>query len=315
MHRSDFPALSVAHFLKDACGQGLPAQDAAWLKAQGFFLDTCLRQIVIAPHTVSPPTWARGGIEWFYGNDAYSFLLQTACGLNSAIPGESNILGQIKSAWTDWTQTELRPDAIRLEPLMQSLFSNCAVIRQQHLQGIGGSSYGSLLRKFLNPTTNGRILIVGAGKLAQSLLPFLSNYDVSIWNRTKPTHDLPANIKLFTPAAASNAAAWADYIIITTPADATNDKRWHTLINTRSQKTVHLGCRRANRGIWTSLGETTSEAKQFADLDDLFDLRRQQSVTRSLRVNHARRACQLSAIDLTFGSQHEQPPDLIAQRA
>jgi hypothetical protein len=300
---------SIAHRLKDDSGRGMLASDAARVRTAGCFVDTCQRQLVIVPRTNADRAHTQASLEWRHDHDAYAFLLQTACGLNSPIPGETNVLGQIKRAWTDWQESAGRRERQSLAPLMRRLFDDSAAIRNEHLHGIGGHSYGSLLRKLLQPRRDDRVLIVGAGALAQSLLPYLRNATLGIWNRN--AIDALDGAHIFAPADAARAAVWANRIVLTTPADPENDGRWFTHVVHGQQNLVHLGCRRASRGIWARL----PAGRRFADLDDLFDLRSRQSSVRSLRVGYARKACTALAQRLCFADADERTPQLLARRA
>ena len=99
------PGFGIAHVRKDAAGFGMSERDRTYLERSGFCLDTCLRQIAILPRRSNPQTELDTRIEWRTDRSAYSFLLQTATGLNSAIAGESNILGQFKHGWARWQKS------------------------------------------------------------------------------------------------------------------------------------------------------------------------------------------------------------------
>ncbi len=61
-------------------------------------LGTCLREVrigMVAPHEQPSNSVAdAAGYERFLGAEAYRFLLQLACGLESEIAGETEILGR-----------------------------------------------------------------------------------------------------------------------------------------------------------------------------------------------------------------------------
>ena len=304
------PAFGVAHVRKDAAGKGMSEHDVAWLSRSGFFLDTCLRQIAILPVTTSPQPELETDIEWLTDRAGYSFLLQTATGLNSAIAGESNILGQFKHGWARWQTARQSEMHIQLADLMTQLFADSAYVRQQHLHGIGGHSYGSLVRKMLKAPTDANILIVGAGDLSQSIRPYLANFELGIWNRTRVLQTDVGNARIFAPDEAARAAGWASHIVITAPADASNDAFWHRQLHPALTCVIHLGLRKASRGVWANL----PAALRFADLDDVFGLRSSQSTIRSLKVGYARKACQLHAARIRFTGGDRYAP-AIAQRA
>lgn len=304
------PGFGIAHVRKDAAGLGMSDRDMAYLERSGFFLDTCLRQIAVLPRRSNPQSELNTRIEWRTDRAAYSFLLQIATGLNSAIAGESNILGQFKHSWARRQQTRYYTANTGLDELMTQLFADSAAIRQQHLHGIGGHSYGSLVRKLLKAPADANILIVGAGDLSKSIRPYLGNYKLGIWNRTPLESFATEHARVFAPNEAALAAAWATHIVITTPADAHNDGFWHQQVHQNIASIIHLGLRKANPGVWSNLPPELD----FADLDDVFGLRSSQSTIRSLKVGYARKACQLQAARIQF-SDDAQCTLALAQQA
>jgi len=260
------------------------------LRGSGFYADTCLREIAVP---VKPDNELPLAVEHFgsvedcqllRGAEAYAFLLQTITGLNSSIPGETNVQGQIRKAWDNWRHTADPLLVNQSNELMHRLFKDSREIRRDYLQGIGGNSYGTLVRKLLNPNPQSRLLIVGAGDLAISLLPFFSAFYTAIWNRHAV--DLQNDVRTFAPDESCAAFNWATQLIITTPPEPANEARWARMANAAAihPPVVHLGRRRANQGIW-------SDYKHLLDLDDIFDLRHSQSSLRSLNILRARQAC------------------------
>ncbi|MDG1462043.1 MAG: hypothetical protein P8R04_00605 [Gammaproteobacteria bacterium] len=281
--------LLVLHQAKASDGRANWLSDCPSPDAPGFFLDTCMRKLAI-PATSnlrdSIGAYAAGNqLELFSGPDAYRFLLEVATGLHSAIPAETNILGQIKSAWQNCATSMRRDDTARLQPVIQSLLNDSKLIRQEHLQGLGGNSYGSLARKLIKPNPNNRILFVGSGELTQSMLPFFRNLDVGVWNYRLPV-DAPAwATQVFEPDQSSDAADWANAVVLTTPQDLTNDNRWIRLLHDYPMSAIlHLGVRRELPGMW-------SNTHELLTLDDLFDLRSSQSDIRSIQIQQAQKAC------------------------
>src|SRR5439155_10872581 len=69
----------------------------------------------------------------------------------------------------------------------QRLLTDAREIRTQHLQGLGSRSYGSAVRRYL--TTVQHTVLVGTGKLAQEVLPFLADDGRSVdqWGRNLET--------------------------------------------------------------------------------------------------------------------------------
>src|SRR5438067_8464678 len=112
-----------------------------------------------------PPT-----VEVFRGQEAYRFLLEVICGLNSPIVGETAVMGQFKE-FSLQARFPKTPWGAFLHRLMSNLLIDARRVRHDHLQGIGSQSYGSLVRQQVKgmPT----VAVLGAGKLAREILPWL----------------------------------------------------------------------------------------------------------------------------------------------
>ena len=306
--------LVVIHRPKDAAGHGMDDQRRQNLSRHGMFLDTCLRQVAIIDANRTPGHLAAQTcsgdptMELRRGAEAYSFLLQTATGLNSSIPGETNILGQFKHAWRHWRAQAEQAQLCGIQTTMHSLIADSSRIRQEYLQGIGGNSYGTLVRKLLQPETDTRLLFVGTGKLAQSMLPFFAAFERGLWSRGKPREAQLESVRVFGRDGAQHAADWATHLLLTTPAEDGNDGLWAKLIDTNIRKIVHLGRRRAEPGVWSD----SKFAGQYFDLDDVFDLRQQQSSLRSLQICRARKACQQLAGSYAMLIPDATPQSLLA---
>ncbi len=243
-------------------------------------ITTCLRTLWISPTPL--PQDLAGTPERFEHRDAHRFLLEVMTGLRSKIAGETNVLGQCRRAWRSFG--ERNPRRPELQTLMHRLFSQAAEIRRTYLEGIGGASYGSLLRMLLRPARDDRILIVGAGALAQSILPYLRAWPIGVWNHRNIDEQF-SRVRIFAPEEAEQAAAWGEHVVMTTPADACNDLQWAQLLSRQPKRSVvHLGHR---RGSHFPLPTDTRSWQ----LDDLFDLAEAQANVRSLQVERARRAC------------------------
>lgn len=304
MDAMDINNLTVIHRIKDAAGHGLIPMHEAQLREQGLYLNTCLRQLVILDDAGRPQPLRINDpeLQWFSGSDAYSFLLQTATGLNSSIPGETNILGQFQHAWRSWRTQADAGAAGRLDATMRRLFTDSRQIRREYLQGIGGNSYGSLVRKLLAPDSSARILFVGAGKLAHSMQTLFAAYDVAFWNYRTSSDTCSKHLRLFPGYALELAADWATHIVLTTPAEAETDALWARLVSD-AQTVVHLGRRRAEPGTWSRVALNG----RYFDLDDVFELRSRQSSVRSLQVRRARKACEQLAANRINDSHIAEP--------
>lgn len=234
--------------------------------------------------------------ETYAGADAYRFLLEVASGLRSAVPGETNVFGQVRRAWEAYRRAAGPADSAPLGPLVARLIADTRAIRHEHLQNIGGASYGPLVRRLLRAADGDRVLIVGAGELARSLLPFFRAHRVGIWNRHLPGAAFAAAGRVFAPAEGAQAAEWAQHVIMTTPADDANDRLWMSWLGASlAECLVHLGRRRCEPSAWP-------DHLLAYDLDDVFELRRSQDNVRSLQLERARHACRERAQALAGGT-------------
>lgn len=250
-------------------------------------VNTCLREVEVGLGT---PELSAGrhteDTEMLSGAHAYRRLLEITSGLHSEIPGETNVFGQFRRAWQAFATGNHRA-AAGLKPIMQRLFDDTKRIRRRWLQGIGGHSYGSLVRRLIQPRPEDRVLFVGTGDLMQSILPLFGKYQLGIWNRSR-TEAPDRQVRLFMPEDGQAAARWAEHVILTTPADVTNDARWRNwLITAQPGTIVHAG-HRDNR--WFETGAVTGNIDLYC-LDDLFRLRHELAHTRAIKLDRARHAC------------------------
>ena len=249
-------------------------------------LDTCLREVaieLISERGSKAPAFDNA--EILTGVNAYRLLLEIATGLRSAIPGETNVFGQFRRAWQAFLNEGHPATAADLTPVIHRLFNDTKTVRKNWLEGVGGTSYGSLIRRLIEPRRQDRVLFVGAGELMQSMLPLFEKYQLGIWNHriVKP---MPATVDfIFPPGHGQRAATWADHVILTTPRDLHNDQNWQAWLHKAHPRTVvHLGHRHTRQSDW-------DPGIAVFDLDDVFALRREQHDYRSNKLDSARAAC------------------------
>jgi len=279
-------------------------------------LSTCLREVRVAllPEDAQPAPMqtAAAGYELHRGAEAYRFLLQLACGLESEIAGETEIFGQIKQAWRDYEATHAA-EARALRPWMQRLLQDTKEVRSEHVVGLGSATYGSLVRRLLGGTLRGPTLLLGAGQLAETILPFLDTGEVRVWNRGRErAHNMLARarapqterVRLLECSREAEDAAWrgAHDVVICIPADGVRDAErvalWHS--QPRQGRVLHLG-------IDATTGTAWQQVPRLATLHDLFGLRDAQAVQREALLARARKACadkaQLAQLDDADGSR------------
>ncbi|MFI5177320.1 MAG: hypothetical protein ACHQO8_02085 [Vicinamibacterales bacterium] len=110
--------------------------------------------------------------------EAYRLVLEILCGLQSPMLGETQVMGQFKAFLAS-----LDRDHAWLNKLGQRLLTDAREVRTHYLQGLGSRSYGSAVRRHL--TGSRRAVLIGTGKLAQEVLPFLTDDGRSVdhWGR------------------------------------------------------------------------------------------------------------------------------------
>src|SRR5438309_5682676 len=109
-------------------------------------------------------------IEIYRGQDAYGFLLEVICGLNSPLVGETAVMGQFREfcAHARFPNT---PWGWFLRQFTSNLLVDAKRVRHDHLQGIGSQSYGSLVRQHVKGMP--MVALLGGGQLAREILPWL----------------------------------------------------------------------------------------------------------------------------------------------
>jgi hypothetical protein len=292
--------LSVVHVRKAARNGGTATASNVLLPA-AFALETCLRRIWITSNPAQSDRLlaASIGAEHYSGAEAYEFLLRIACGLESAITGESDVFGQLKECWKSFQST--RAEGSRaLEPLVQHLFEDVKEIRSRHLSGLGAATYGSLVRKLLNGRARAPTLVIGAGQMARAVLPYLPGRPLWIANRT-PAHasallsgigsclSPSTDIDVLPAAVEAELGAWrrASNIVVCVPSDPERDalrvQAWNSS-DVPGRQLLHLG-------ILDAAGTGWGCAAGMTTLSDLFALQSANQDVRQLRFHRAGRAC------------------------
>jgi len=105
----------------------------------------------------------------FQGPDAYRFLLETLCGLQSQIQGENEIAAQFKDTFNQYLNEDKRnPQVLKI---IQKLFQDAKEVRTKHLKGLGQRSYASIARNLITKNDHtGPVLVLGSGQLALDLI-------------------------------------------------------------------------------------------------------------------------------------------------
>lgn len=111
--------------------------------------------------------------ETYHEEAAYQFLLETICGLKSKIQGENEIVGQFKSAYTEYSSAPHKNSHILL--LLEKLFKDAKNIRTRYLTKISQQSYAGICRQLiLQKHHEGPIIVLGAGALAKDIVKLMA---------------------------------------------------------------------------------------------------------------------------------------------
>ena len=292
--------MNLVHHLKDG-----PTESLHLGEPHLFHVDTCQRQIWI---TDQEPTTAGHDLNTYAGEAAYEMLLSIACGLESRVIGETEIFAQLKNAWRKYHESS--QGHADTDPLLTALFEDTKFIRSNYISGMGGQSYGTLIRKCVTPADDSHFLIAGTGELAGTIAPLLTQWQLMLMNRSvNKAHKLAqrltdkgADVTVLTPASANLLAPHLSVtdIIVCRPFDAATDQRLANLPALRNF--VHLGASGENLA-------TLSFAKHIntLGLDDIFALQAAQDELRKAQVARARQACRERAILRCLGTSINLP--------
>lgn len=233
----------------------------------------------------------------FSGAEAYEFLLRFATGLESEIKGETDVFGQVKTAFRDFF--EVFPDETGAwTSVFSHLLEDTKEIRAQYLQGLGGNTYGTLARRVLDPTPTSRVLILGAGQIAKSVAPYFADSQLCVYNRT------PGRLIELQTAMSKKGYAGirllgaetdlgpeirkADLILLATPAGAELDAL--VLDHRRPEaRVLHLGGTRED----LRLPEMHAD---ILTLSELFAIEQEQNTRREARIRQAMQACRQRSV-------------------
>jgi len=285
-----------------------------------FPIDTCQRRVAVCNGTAMLALLRRefpddGALESYEGADAYAFLLRFAAGLESKLVAETEIFGQIKTAWRAFCERGT-PLGCHLSSWIQLLFQDAKEIRSQHLSKLGSASYGSQVRRLLGDQAGGGpTLLVGAGQLAQSVGPWLPGSELWLWNRTHERalelsrelakRDPARPVRVIEAGAEAELTAWrgARNVIVCVPADAAQDAvrvaAWNERAD-RGGRVIHLGLGAEGCAPWNTLSELVS-------LGALFEMLQTQSEQRRRQFERAGRACQEKALLRSLGASSSHP--------
>lgn len=121
------------------------------------------------------------------GSDAYQYILEVLCGLQSQLLGENEIVNQFKCSLSDYSQNPVKNRNLSI--ILEKLLQDAKDVRTKHLSHIGQSTYASIAKKLIGKSTND-VLIIGTGHLALDLLQYLKkSYNVVMCARNQSKLD------------------------------------------------------------------------------------------------------------------------------
>jgi len=264
-----------------------------------FPINTCQRSVVLSLEE-QPGFHA---LRSFRDIQAYDYLLRFACGLESQIKGETDVFGQVKSAYK--TLELKQPDlAEKFQTIFLKLLEDTKELRANFLRGIGGNTYGALARRLLNPQKNDQVLVLGAGQISKSIAPYFAEAKLSIYNRSEARlNELKQELNqkgypdihyLQGDVERDAALAEATIILICTPPGSELDAKTIgiTQLNTKA-RVFHFG---AQSGDLSHFENAHHLKDRFFSLTQIFELEKTQGSFRDRRVAQALRACKERAI-------------------
>lgn len=259
-----------------------------------FEIKTCQRTLFlygITPELKSKFSIARRHYE---GSAAYEYLLRFSCGLESQIKGETDVFGQVKTAFKN-LNSQNPGLAESMRAIFLKSFEDTKEIRANFLQGIGGNTYGALARRLMNPTEQDQVLVIGAGDISKSVAPYFADFSLTIWNRSSNRlNELGSELakKGHTPSlstcekALAEAVTRATMILIATPFKSSVESIIASNIQPQT-RVLHLGAQE---------NETKTLPFTSLSLTDLFEMEKEQGELREKQVRQAIQACHERAL-------------------
>ncbi len=156
------------------------------LEGKGQLWRTCLRELLFLDPGSLPTHFEN--LKLRSGLDAHRTLVEICSGLHSPLFGETEVFGQFR-AFRENQQIDPRWNS-----LLDAVEEDVRKLRRRFLTDIGSQSYGSLARRHL--PAGSKVIVVGSGRLARDLLPWLEGMQVTLVARTpkKAMEWLPENV-------------------------------------------------------------------------------------------------------------------------
>lgn len=256
-----------------------------------FVLKTCQRSLIIGfGHLPYYYIENHESIqEIFTGCKASVFLLETICGLQSAVLAEYEVVNQFRDAYQAYAA--LPEKNCHILQVMEKLFQDSKKVRTEHLMEIGQLTYAGIARKLIHKSGAAQnVLIIGSGVLAEDLIKLLKKKTrifISARNAEKVA-ELAATYELTIIPFRENSTYEMFPLIVNTVGtnevlfDADFFDRWRHL-HIPNQLFIDLGSPSA---IETSL----TEAQGVIRLEDIFKQSAQLNAEKTEKVHNAKAA-------------------------
>lgn len=136
-------------------------------------LQTCERLEVYASGAASTPVFAGGAVSTCVerGADAFRHLVRVASGLESRIPGEPHVLGQVRAALAAATQTGRVP--LEVQRAFAAAIRCARYVRERSALGLHEGGYASraveAVTAMLPAPAESHVVVVGSGTMARDV--------------------------------------------------------------------------------------------------------------------------------------------------
>ena len=258
-----------------------------------FILETCQRTLVLGFNFVPFHHLGESINEMttYVGEAAYSYLLETICGLKSKLLCENEITSQFKKSYSKYLSNDVKNSQIM--SILEKLFKDAKQIRTTFLKEIGQQTYAGITRKLLTQKVlSGKVLITGSGALAEDLIKLLSRrFEIVI---TARSGNKVKELKEKYPKIDIQSISWEDkdswnefpYILNTIGTDSVlfNHKfftKW-----TKSNEEVLF----VDLGSPSVLETSNSVEQSVYRLDDIFNYGESLNIKRQQKVEKAQEA-------------------------
>lgn len=137
------------------------------ISAGHFVMATCQRTLILS-YKEAAKSNVTSNLN-LTGVDAYIYLLEVICGLQSKLLGENEIVSQFKDAYHSFL-SDIDRDT-RLQRILEKLLKDAKLVRTKYLIGIGQKTYAAIVRKELTDKRGAeKVLIYGSGQLTEDLI-------------------------------------------------------------------------------------------------------------------------------------------------